>query len=433
MVMKHKFAAILVCFYLSVSITVGLDKSHIVHDEQQISAVPQDTVSEFIGLLTSLSLNSDNIFFKQHCVSILKVLQAHELSEYEISFVKKMFIAFSDTTVPWNACTLSSYTERKRPFIVSWTSPADSVVSLAWLLFPENWNPEQSYPLYVTLHGLSAPYANPVEYLARYLSPELAVDKSFEDGYSLFPWGRGNLWYEGIGETDVWESMAVTESMIKVNQTRKYLVGMSMGGYGAWVIGQKSVATWAALGIYAGALWYNNSTYVTASVAQNLKNVPVYFICGTQDGLLSVNQTAYQLLQEAGNTNLAFETFVGGHEALLENWQKMYEWVRNFSNNGGGTVVRDDSQIPARMTVLSNYPNPFNPETIIRYQLSASIHVKLTVFDLLGREIATVVNKEQNAGTYEVKFNGSNVTSGIYLYQLIAGSFIQTRKMVYLK
>jgi predicted esterase len=431
--MNHKFANILLCVFLSVSITYGLDKSNIVNDEQQISAVPQDTVSEFISLLTSLSLNSDNIFFKQHCVSILKVLQAHGLSEYEISFVKKMFIAFSDTTVPWNACTLSSYTERKRPFIVSWTSPADSVVSLAWLLLPENWNPEQSYPLYVTLHGLSAPYANPVEYMARYLSPELAVDKSFEDGYSLFPWGRGNLWYEGISETDVWESIAATESMIKVNQTRKYLVGHSMGGYGAWVIGQKSARTWAALGIHAGALGYNNYTYVTASVAQNLKNVPVYFICGTQDGLLSVNQTAYQLLQDAGNTNLAFETFVGGHEALLENWQKMYEWVRNFSNNGGGTVVRDDSQIPARMTLLSNYPNPFNPETVIRYQLSASIHVKLTVFDLLGREIATVVNKAQNAGSYEVKFNGSNLNSGIYMYQLVAGSFIQTRKMVYLK
>jgi hypothetical protein len=119
--------------------------------------------------------------------------------------------------------------------------------------------------------------------------------------------------------------------------------------------------------------------------------------------------------------------------ALLENWQKMYEWVRNFSNNGGGTVVRDDFQIPARTTLLSNYPNPFNPETIIRYQLSASSYVKLTVFDVLGREITTIVNKEQKAGTHEVKFNGSNLNSGIYMYQLRAGSFIQTRKMVYLK
>jgi hypothetical protein len=221
--------------------------------------------------------------------------------------------------------------------------------------------------------------------------------------------------------------------MIKVNQSRKYLVGMSMGGYGAWVIGQKSAETWAALGIYAGALLYNNYTYVTASVAQNLKNVPVYFICGTQDGFLSVNQTAYQLLQGAGNTNLAFETFVGGHEALLENWQKMYEWVQNFSNDGGGSIVEDISQIPVRTKLLSNYPNPFNPETVIRYQLSASIHVKLAIFDLLGREIATIVNKEQNAGTYEVKFNGNNLKSGIYMYQLMAGSFVQTQKMVYLK
>ena len=161
----------MLCVLLPASTTSAQDKLGSSSDKQQSTVVLQDTLSAFISLLNDLASNSDNIFFKQHCSSILKVIQAKDLSEYEISFVNKMFSAFSDTNVAANANKLSSYTERKRPFIISWTSPIDSVVSLAWLLLPVNWNPDLEYPLYVTLHGLYAPYADPVEYMARYLSP----------------------------------------------------------------------------------------------------------------------------------------------------------------------------------------------------------------------------------------------------------------------
>ena len=430
--MIHKLAAVLLCVFLPVSVTTAQDKLISTNDKLQSTIDLQDTVSAFISLLNDLALNSDNIFFKQHCSSILKIIQAKDLSEYGISFVKKMFVAFSDTNVASNASKLASYTERKRPFIISWTSPIDSVVSLAWLLLPENWNPELEYPLYVTLHGLYAPYADPVEYMARYLSPELAVDKSFDDGYSLFPWGRGNLWYEGIGETDVWESIAAAESLVKINSKRKYLVGHSMGGYGAWVIGQKSVETWAALGIHAGALGYGGSKYLTADVAQKLKDVPVYFICGTQDGLMSVNQTAYQLLHAAGNEHLFFLTFNGGHDALLENWEQMYDWVRQFTNERV-TKTDDKAQIPICSMLFQNYPNPFNPATQISYALSASGFVSLKVYDVLGKEVATLVNELKEAGSYEVKFDALKLSSGIYFYRITAGSFIQTKKMVVAK
>ncbi|MCX6120051.1 MAG: T9SS type A sorting domain-containing protein [Ignavibacteriales bacterium] len=406
-------------------------------------AASTDTVSQFIRLLNDLALNSNNPFFKQHCGFMINVLQAKELSEYEISFVKKMYTTFSDTNILSNASRLLSYTERKRPFIISWTSPADSVVSLAWLLLPQNWDPEKSYPLYVTLHGLYDPYSNPVEYMARYLSPDLIVEKSFEDGYSLFPWGRGNIWYEGIGETDVWESITAVEKLIKVDSTRKYLTGHSMGGYGAWGIGQKSAGTWAALGIYAGALWYNNNNYLTTAAAQNLKDVPAFFVCGTQDGLLGVNQTAHQLLQTAGNTNLAFVTFPGGHEALLENWQKMYEWVRNFTIERKKTCVRADAyQIPACIALFPNYPNPFNPTTTIEYQIpngGTQYIVSLRVYDMLSREVTTLVDGVTKEGYYTVTFDAHRLASGIYFARCTASSqdgnvpIIKTIKMLMVK
>jgi len=80
-----------------------------------------------------------------------------------------------------------------------------------------------------------------------------------------------------------------------------------------------------------------------------------------------------------------------------------------------------------------NYPNPFNPSTSIQYAISSTQFVTLKVYDLLGREVATLVNEEKTTGSYEVEFNGNNLTSGIYFYKLQAGSFVETKKMVLIK
>ncbi|MCW9096486.1 MAG: T9SS type A sorting domain-containing protein, partial [Ignavibacteriaceae bacterium] len=84
-------------------------------------------------------------------------------------------------------------------------------------------------------------------------------------------------------------------------------------------------------------------------------------------------------------------------------------------------------------SLQQNYPNPFNPGTIITWQLAVSSDVTIKVYDVLGNEVATLVNEEKPAGKYEVKFNGSGLSSGLYFYQLKAGSFIQTKKMLLLK
>jgi photosystem II stability/assembly factor-like uncharacterized protein len=84
-------------------------------------------------------------------------------------------------------------------------------------------------------------------------------------------------------------------------------------------------------------------------------------------------------------------------------------------------------------SLKQNYPNPFNPVTSIQYSLSSMQFVTLKIYDVLGNEIATLVNEEKSAGEYEVEFNGNGLTSGIYFYQLKAGESIQTRKMILLK
>jgi hypothetical protein len=96
--------------------------------------------------------------------------------------------------------------------------------------------------------------------------------------------------------------------------------------------------------------------------------------------------------------------------------------------------------LPEQFSLEQNYPNPFNPSTTIRYSIPASLNpsnggtlVILKVYDLLGREMTTLVNKEQTAGVYEIEFDAGELSSGIYVYQLRAGNLIQSKKMVLIR
>lgn len=97
------------------------------------------------------------------------------------------------------------------------------------------------------------------------------------------------------------------------------------------------------------------------------------------------------------------------------------------------TDVRDDEVVTKDFKLGQNYPNPFNPLTHISYTIPSNNLVTLKVFDMLGREVATLVNEVQDAGTHNISFNAKNLASGMYIYTLQAGSFSETKKMMYLK
>jgi len=108
-----------------------------------------------------------------------------------------------------------------------------------------------------------------------------------------------------------------------------------------------------------------------------------------------------------------------------------------LKTTNGGTIIVNTSRvcnyIPSSFKLFQNYPNPFNPTTTIRYDIKTKGDVELKVFDLLGRDIATLVNENQTPGTYEVVFDATSLPSGVYLYKLITGDFVETRKMVVIK
>ena len=112
--------------------------------------------------------------------------------------------------------------------------------------------------------------------------------------------------------------------------------------------------------------------------------------------------------------------------------------ILKLDANPSGIVEDDNTSQPLNFKVLQNYPNPFNPSTMIRYEIpdqarNDNMLVVLKVYDVLGKEIATLVNEEKPMGSYEVEFSGTGLPSGIYFYQLQSGSFVETKKMVLIK
>jgi len=97
------------------------------------------------------------------------------------------------------------------------------------------------------------------------------------------------------------------------------------------------------------------------------------------------------------------------------------------------TDVEDEEGLPLTYQLNQNYPNPFNPSTFIKYELPNPGFVILKVYDLLGKEVTTLVNERQNSGYYTVSFEGSSISNGVYFYKLQAGSFVQTKKMLLVK
>ncbi len=107
--------------------------------------------------------------------------------------------------------------------------------------------------------------------------------------------------------------------------------------------------------------------------------------------------------------------------------------IKVIVNYNNATDIEEETNLINDYALYQNYPNPFNPSTKIQYSISSNQIVQIKIYDVLGKEITTLVNKEQSAGTYEVNFDGKGITSGIYFYSIKAGDFTETKSMILMK
>jgi len=159
------------------------------------------------------------------------------------------------------------------------------------------------------------------------------------------------------------------------------------------------------------------------------------------------NNSGFSIERKSANSEYSEIGFVPGFGTTTE--PKSYSYTDTEVSSGKYTYrlkqidfdgtfeyspeVEVEVSAPLKFSLEQNYPNPFNPSTVISYQLPIGGNVTIKVYDILGNEVATLVYEYKPAGRYEVEFNPSSLPSGVYFYQLRAGDFVQTKKMVLMK
>jgi len=132
-----------------------------------------------------------------------------------------------------------------------------------------------------------------------------------------------------------------------------------------------------------------------------------------------------------GDSNVDFVSSVCSiSEPNLKTYNIIYT---NGSVRGNFTSVETDNQTPEKYYITQNYPNPFNPSTKIEFNLPQSGHTNISVFDITGREVASLVNGNMSSGKHQLDFNANNLPAGVYIYKITSGGFSASKKMQLIK
>ncbi len=191
-----------------------------------------------------------------------------------------------------------------------------------------------------------------------------------------------------------------------------------------------------------GRTWTANTQYLTVEHLRSIDNwgslgSGKITVCGDNGKIMTSNNDGLTFIDQLGGETRHLYgvslrsanqgTVVGeiGNAASGAMYVTMSNGFTDISQNGTG--------IPSKYKLEQNYPNPFNPSTKISFAMPKSGMAKLTVFDLTGKEVATLVNDRLSAGSYTYEFNASKLSSGVYFYRLITNDFVETKKMTLIK
>ena len=196
------------------------------------------------------------------------------------------------------------------------------------------------------------------------------------------------------------------------------------------------IANWGAIG---DTVWMKNSK-VPVYCVHGLTDSTVFYDLIPADGPFKYSSKyIYAATQRLGITS-GLKTFANTGHTLDNDAAKQDDayktssaWLLTLLKPGTVDVKEIQNDVPTSISLQNNYPNPFNPSTTIKYQLPSMMNVTINVYNIIGQEVATLVNDVKEAGEYSITFDASKLASGLYLYQLKAGSFVQTKKMLLIK
>jgi len=180
-----------------------------------------------------------------------------------------------------------------------------------------------------------------------------------------------------------------------------------------------------------GTGWTAANTGLTLSFVKAFAVSGTNLFAGTIGVFLSTNDGKSWTAVNSGLTNTSVQALAVGDTFLYAGTESGV-WRRPLAEMIT-SVDLSRSELPDEFRLMQNYPNPFNPSTTIKYELPKFSLARLSVYDILGREVSLLVNERRGAGVYEVTFNGSNLSSGVYFCRLQAGDFVATKRLLLLK
>lgn len=170
-----------------------------------------------------------------------------------------------------------------------------------------------------------------------------------------------------------------------------------------------------------------------------ITDIPLISAIQTVDGEVSSNLSSvdgnYANIDSISMLTLAFSNISDPQSGMVRDYvfETTGRYEKTMNSEGDSPVLRRNNNIPYENRLFNNYPNPFNPKTNIKFSIKSNRWVKITIYDLLGKEVSVPVNQYKEKGEYSLEFNGSNLASGIYFYRIEAGDFVESKKMVLVK
>ncbi len=220
----------------------------------------------------------------------------------------------------------------------------------------------------------------------------------------------------------------------EMDPNRRLVLGDSFGGNISALISYNYPDVFANCGQHSGAFWPNN--YEASNMLKNgpHKNIKIFSVWGSYYDV----EDDWRILKDSlisKGYDFKWHEKPEGHSWGL--WRATLDDMLTYFFPATQTDVKENiATKPTRFFLSQNYPNPFNPTTKIKFTLAAvetSYMTSLRIYNVLGKEIITLINKELSAGTYEVDFTGQNLSSGVYFYQLKIGNSTVTKKMCLIK
>ena len=217
----------------------------------------------------------------------------------------------------------------------------------------------------------------------------------------------------------------------KLDPKERLVLGDSYGGNISALISYNHPEVFGLCGLHSAAFQPNGYEAYNLIVNGPVKDIIWSSIWGTYEGLY-VNMRNFRDFLISANYELDWLERPEGHSWGL--WRATIDrMLKYFFPVNPNNIIVDNNTVPKDFILYQNYPNPFNPGTKIRYSIPQSSKVEIKIFDILGNELEILVDENKSAGIYEIEFNASSLPSGTYFYQLKAGDFIETNKMILLK